>query len=41
MDVVTNEAANEFLKQHDWTVETIREDHYRIDDEVMLAVPLE
>lgn len=41
----TNSGAIEFLKRHDWAVETIREDHYRIDgefvDEVMLAVTLE
>jgi ribosomal protein S18 acetylase RimI-like enzyme len=37
----TNEGAIEFLKAHDWSVETRREDHYKIDgeyvDEVMLA----
>lgn len=41
----TNAGAIEFLKRHDWRVETIREDHYRIDgafvDEVMLAVTLD
>jgi len=37
----TNEKAIEFLEDHDWTTEAVREDHYRIDDayvdEVMMA----
>jgi ribosomal protein S18 acetylase RimI-like enzyme len=37
----TNESAIAFLEAHDWEVEAVREDHYRIDDryvdEVMLA----
>ena len=40
----TNEAAIEFLKDHDWAIEAIREDHYRIDgeyvDEVMMGLRL-
>jgi len=38
----TNEAAIEFLRDHDWAVEATREDHYKMKgdyvDEVMLAV---
>lgn len=37
----TNEVAIEFLEEHDWTVEGVREDHYRVGDgyvdEVQLA----
>ena len=37
----TNEDAIEFLETHDWEVEAVRENHYKIDqeyvDEVMLA----
>lgn len=40
----TNERAIEFLESHDWTVEAVRSDHYRIDgtyiDEVMMATRL-
>ena len=40
----TNEDAIEFLEHHGWTIEAVRENHYRIDDtyvdEVMLAVDL-
>lgn len=40
----TNEAAIEFLENHGWETEAIREDHYLIDgeyiDEVMMAVSL-
>ena len=40
----TNEAAIEFLENHGWETEAIREDHYKLDDryadEVMMAVEL-
>lgn len=40
----TNEGAIEFLENHGWETEAVREDHYMIDDEyineVMLAVSL-
>lgn len=40
----TNEAAIEFLENHGWQTEAVREDHYLIDsehiDEVMMAVSL-
>jgi ribosomal protein S18 acetylase RimI-like enzyme len=40
----TNEYAIEFLKDHGWETEAVREDHYKIDDEyvdeVMMAVEL-
>lgn len=40
----TNERAIAFLESHGWSIEAIREDHYRIDgediDEVMLAMSL-
>ncbi|RQG97743.1 GNAT family N-acetyltransferase [Natrarchaeobius chitinivorans] len=41
----TNEEAIAFLEEHDWAIEAVREDHYKIDgryvDEVMMAVDLE
>ncbi|UPV74076.1 helix-turn-helix domain-containing GNAT family N-acetyltransferase [Halorussus limi] len=40
----TNETAIEFLSDHGWETEAVREDHYKIDgeyvDEVMMAVEL-
>ncbi|KYH27353.1 putative N-acetyltransferase [Halalkalicoccus paucihalophilus] len=40
----TNEGAVEFLEDHNWEVEAVREGHYKIDgeyvDEVMMAVSL-
>lgn len=40
----TNEGAVEFLQEHGWEVEAVREGHYKIDgeyvDEVMMAVSL-
>jgi len=40
----TNDAAVEFLEEHGWETEAVREDHYKIDgeyvDELMLAVEL-
>ena len=40
----TNDAAVEFLEEHGWETEAVREDHYKIDDEyvdeVMMAVEL-
>lgn len=40
----TNERAIGFLEEHGWTVEAVREEHYRIDgadvDEVMMAITL-
>ncbi|WP_137287065.1 GNAT family N-acetyltransferase [Halorussus salinisoli] len=40
----TNEYAIEFLKEHGWETEAVRENHYKIDDEyvdeVMMAVEL-
>jgi ribosomal protein S18 acetylase RimI-like enzyme len=40
----TNEEAIDFLEDHDWEIEAVREDHYLIDgeyvDETMLAVEL-
>ncbi len=40
----TNEDAIEFLEDHGWDTDAIREDHYKIDDEyvdeVMMAVDL-
>jgi len=40
----TNEEAIAFLEHHDWEVEAVRADHYKIDgayvDEVMMAVTL-
>ncbi|MFC4542038.1 GNAT family N-acetyltransferase [Halosolutus amylolyticus] len=40
----TNEEAIEFLEEHDWETEAVREDHYKLDgryvDEVMMAVDL-
>lgn len=40
----TNERAIEFLKEHGWEIEAVREGHYKIDgeyvDEVMMAVEI-
>lgn len=40
----TNEGAVEFLQEHGWEIEAVREGHYKIDgeyvDEVMMAVSL-
>jgi len=40
----SNQAAIDFLESHDWEVEAVREDHYRVDDdyvdEVMMAYRL-
>ncbi|GAA0662249.1 GNAT family N-acetyltransferase [Natronoarchaeum mannanilyticum] len=40
----TNDAAVEFLEEHGWETEAVREDHYKIDgeyvDELMMAVEL-
>ncbi|RQG98164.1 GNAT family N-acetyltransferase [Natrarchaeobius oligotrophus] len=40
----TNEEAIAFLEEHDWEIEAVREDHYKLEgrdvDEVMMAVEL-
>jgi L-amino acid N-acyltransferase YncA len=40
----TNDVATEFLAEHGWETEAVREDHYKVDgeyvDEVMMAVDL-
>ncbi|MWV39630.1 GNAT family N-acetyltransferase [Natrialba sp. INN-245] len=40
-----NEEAIAFLEEHDWTIEAVREDHYKLDgryvDELMMAVELD